>query len=97
MNRIRNPFNKKHPAVNGTPEIQNENARPASTTDTASQHSSYAGSRESSSISIKRKEEPTEYKLSGSSIPSPCVRMKLMEDGVVVNGGVYLPVSPWKD
>ncbi|KAL9104260.1 MAG: hypothetical protein Q9163_000756 [Psora crenata] len=64
MNRLRNTFNKKPPVSNGITSGQDENTRPVSAADHASQHSSYAGSRASSSMSIKKKEEPNEYKLS---------------------------------
>jgi hypothetical protein len=69
MPPFRNPFGKKPPVVNGTP-VQDENVRPSLgvTGDQASQKSSYADSRASSSLSIKgRKEEPSEYKLSGKN------------------------------
>jgi len=70
MPPFRNPFGKKAPVFNGT-SVQDENVRPsiAVTGDQASQKSSYAGSRASSSLSIKgRKEEPSEYKLSGKTL-----------------------------
>jgi len=70
MPPFRNPFGKKPPAVNGT-SVQDENVRPslAFTGDQASQKSSYADSRTSSSLSIKgRKDEPSEYKLSGKKL-----------------------------
>ena len=71
MPPFRNPFGKKPPVANGT-TVQDENARPplAVTRDGASQKSSYTESRASSSLSIKpKKEEPSEYKLSGK-LPS---------------------------
>lgn len=50
---------------------QDENVRPSLGVggDDASQKSSYAGSRASSALSIKKKDEPSEYKLSGKHIP----------------------------
>ena len=66
MNRLRNTFNKK-PLANGAGPYNDENARPSALSDGASPRSSYAASRTSSSLSIKRKEEPPEYKLSGIS------------------------------
>ena len=71
MPPFRNPFGKKPPVVNGS-VVQDENTRPPLSVlgDQASQKSSQAGSRASSSLSIKpRKEEPSEYKLSGK-LPS---------------------------
>ncbi|KAL9128397.1 MAG: hypothetical protein Q9217_002921 [Psora testacea] len=65
MNRLRNTFSKKPPVSSGRIPDQDENARPVPAADRPSEHSSYAGSRTSSSLSIKKKEEPTEYKLSG--------------------------------
>lgn len=68
MPPFRNPFNKKPPVVNGLPTVADENFRPSlgARGDQASERSSYAGSRASSSLSIKpRKEETAEYKLSG--------------------------------
>ena len=68
MNRIRNPFGRKPPVTNGVTSEQDENQRPPLASDQASQRSSFAGSRASSSLSIKPKnEEPNEYKLSGVS------------------------------
>ena len=66
MAPFRNPFNKKPPVVNGISTANDENIRPSLGVrgDNASQ-SSYTGSRASSSLSIKKKEEPSEYKLSG--------------------------------
>ena len=90
MNRIRNTFTKKAPNVGGFPPVNNENARP-SPYDQASPRSSYTGSRTSSSISIKRKEEPPEYKLSGKHGHAG----KIVRDAdfvVVIDGNVYLPV-----
>lgn len=68
MPPFRNPFNKKQPVVNGVPNVADENLRPSlgARGDQVSERSSYAGSRASSSLSIKpRKEETAEYKLSG--------------------------------
>lgn len=74
MPPFRNPFGKKPPTANGT-AVQDENVRPslAVTRDAASQRSSYSASRASSSLSIKRKEEPSEYKLSGQWTELPFV------------------------
>lgn len=67
MPPFRNPFNKKPPVANGLAHVQDENVRPSLAPDNASQKSSYAGSRTSSSMSIKpRKEETNEFKLSGT-------------------------------
>ena len=68
MPPFRNPFNKKAPVANGGPPTADENVRPSLgvRSDHASERSSYAGSRASSSLSIKpRKEETAEYKMSG--------------------------------
>lgn len=66
MPPFRNPFGRKPPVVNGTTTLQNENAPPTKFSgDDASQRSDYASSRASSSLSIKKREEPSEYKLSG--------------------------------
>lgn len=77
MPPFRNPFVKKPPLVNGGP---NENLRPNASegSETGSQRSDYADSRASSSLSIKgRKEEPSEYKLSGTfvtvAVPCNCI------------------------
>lgn len=72
MPPFRNPFNKR-PPVNGVTSTQDENVRPSLGVggDDASQKSSYAGSRASSALSIKKKDEPNEYKLSGKHIPLP--------------------------
>ena len=69
MPPFRNPFNKR-PPVNGLTPAQDENVRPSlgAGGDDASQKSSYAGSRASSALSIKKKDEPNEYKLSGKHI-----------------------------
>lgn len=66
MPPFRNPFNKR-PPVNGVTSTQDENVRPSlgAGGDDASQKSSYTGSRTSSAISIRKKDEPNEYKLSG--------------------------------
>ena len=67
MAPFRNPFGKKPPVVNGAVD-ENLPPRASDGTETGSQRSGYADSRASSSLSIKgRKEEPSEYKLSGSS------------------------------
>ena len=70
MPPFRNPFNKR-PPVNGVTSTQDENVRPSLEVggDGASQRSSYAGSRASSALSIKKKDEPNEYKLSGKHSP----------------------------
>ena len=68
MPPFRNPFNKKALVANGGPPTADENVRPSLgvRSDQASERSSFAGSRASSSLSIKpRKEETAEYKLSG--------------------------------
>lgn len=95
MPPFRNPFGKKPPVVNGA-LVQDENVRPSLGVagDQASQKSSYAGSRASSSKSITgRKEEPSEYKLSGRE-PSMKPLNAANQDVTVVNdSGVYLPVS----
>ncbi|KAL8761212.1 MAG: hypothetical protein Q9184_002644 [Pyrenodesmia sp. 2 TL-2023] len=65
MPPFRNPFGRKPPVVNGTTTLQNENTLPTRLSgDNASQRSDYASSRASSSLSIKKREEPSEYKLS---------------------------------
>ena len=101
MPPFRNPFNKKAPPVNGVPTTADENVRPSLgvRSDHASERSSYAGSRASSSLSIKpRKEETAEYKLSGMW-PKHCVTKMKIEDRadsillVVNDSGVYLPVG----
>lgn len=70
MPPFRNPFGRKPPVVNGPPLLHDENT-PSSRLggDAAAQRPSYASSRASSSLSIKRREEPSEYKLSGE-LPS---------------------------
>ncbi|KAL8629650.1 hypothetical protein Q9189_004618 [Teloschistes chrysophthalmus] len=66
MPPFRNPFVRKPPVVNGTTLPNDENAPPQKLNeDGASQRSGYASSRASSSLSIKKREEPSEYKLSG--------------------------------
>lgn len=88
MPPFRNPFNKKPPVVNGVSTIADENVRPSLGVrgDQASEKSSYAGSRASSSLSIKpRKEETAEYKLSGvcskhSTIHPSETRIELIRD-----------------
>lgn len=65
MAPFRNPFGRRPPTVNGTNALQDENAPPSKLNgDVASQRPSYASSRASSSLSIKRKDETNEYKLS---------------------------------
>ncbi|KAL9580801.1 MAG: hypothetical protein Q9212_004280 [Teloschistes hypoglaucus] len=65
MPPFRNPFNRKPPVVNGATLPNDENAPPQKLNeDGASQRSGYASSRASSSLSIKKREEPSEYKLS---------------------------------
>ncbi|KAL8636609.1 MAG: hypothetical protein Q9228_006010 [Teloschistes exilis] len=65
MPPFRNPFGRKPPVVNGTSLPNDENAPPPKLNeDGASQRSGYASSRASSSLSIKKREEPSEYKLS---------------------------------
>ena len=101
MPPFRNPFNKKAPVVNGLPTTADENVRPSLgvRSDHASERSSYAGSRASSSLSIKpRKEETAEYKLSGVWPKHGVTDMKLESRAdpthlVVNDSGVYLPVS----
>ena len=102
MPPFRNPFNKKPPVVNGVSTITDENSRPSlgAHSDQASGRPSYAGSRASSSLSIKpRKEETAEYKLSGVC---PMTRMEFQDradprHSVVNDSGVYLPVSILQD
>lgn len=101
MPPFRNPFNKKAPPVNGVPATADENVRPSLgvRSDHASERSSYAGSRASSSLSIKpRKEETAEYKLSGMRPKHYVTNMKLKDRAdpivlVVNDSGVYLPVG----
>lgn len=104
MPPFRNPFGRKAAVPNGVSTVQDENARPASTNDSDkdSQRASYENSRASSSLSIKgRKEEPTEYKLSGKlfrfarSVRVPaCSNHQVANLLLVVNdSGVYLPVQ----
>lgn len=96
MPPFRNPFNKKASPVNGVPATADENVRPSLgvRSDHASERPSYAGSRASSSLSIKpRKEETAEYKLSGIW---PNMRLEDRADPellVVNDSGVYLPVG----
>jgi len=80
MPPFRNPFGKKPPVANGTGPTNDENARPSlGVQDNASQ-SSYAGSRASSSLSIKKKEEPSEYKLSGKHRQLTATLMELEDE-----------------
>ncbi|KAI4187771.1 MAG: hypothetical protein LQ346_005437 [Caloplaca aetnensis] len=68
MPPFRNPFGRKPPVVNGATAVQNENTPPTKLSgDDASQRSDYASSRASSSLSIKKRDEPSEYKLSALS------------------------------
>ncbi|KAL8905981.1 MAG: hypothetical protein Q9207_002312 [Kuettlingeria erythrocarpa] len=68
MPPFRNPFGRKPPIVNGAITLQNENTPPNKLSgDDASQKSDYASSRASSSLSIKKRDEPSEYKLSALS------------------------------
>ncbi|KAI4124935.1 MAG: hypothetical protein LQ338_004559 [Usnochroma carphineum] len=68
MPPFRNPFGRKPPIVNGTTTLHDENTPPSKLNgDAASQTSGYASSRASSSLSIKKREEPSEYKLSALS------------------------------
>ncbi|KAL8872198.1 MAG: hypothetical protein Q9174_002130 [Haloplaca sp. 1 TL-2023] len=64
MPPFRNPFGRKPPVANGTTSMQDENAPPKLNGDATSQRPGYASSRASSSLSIIRREEPNEYKLS---------------------------------
>lgn len=72
MPPFRNPFVKKPPIVNGIPALQYENSSSPTTTATANEiergspRADYADSRASSSLSIKKREDPGEYKLSGT-------------------------------
>lgn len=95
MPPFRNPFNKRPPLANDLAPVNDENRRPSLAADAASQTSSYGGSRTSSSLSIKRREEPSEYKLSGEYSPSlEPDKLSLTRHNAVVNdSGVYLPVS----
>lgn len=63
---IRNPFaSRRPPVLNGGAETNDENAAPSSM-EANGEKPDYASSRASSVLSIKsRREEPTEYKLSG--------------------------------
>ncbi|KAL8715263.1 MAG: hypothetical protein Q9220_001221 [cf. Caloplaca sp. 1 TL-2023] len=65
MPPFRNPFGRKPPVVSGVGSIHDENTPPSKLNgDATSQRSDYASSRASSSLSIKKREEPSEYKLS---------------------------------
>ncbi|KAI4142202.1 MAG: hypothetical protein L6R39_005045 [Caloplaca ligustica] len=65
MPPFRNPFGRKPPIVNGRTTPHDENTPPSKLNgDAASQTSGYASSRASSSLSIKKRDEPSEYKLS---------------------------------
>ncbi|KAL8938007.1 MAG: hypothetical protein Q9211_003408 [Gyalolechia sp. 1 TL-2023] len=68
MAPFRNPFGRRPPTVNGTTGLQDENAPPSKLNgDAASERPSYTSSRASSSLSIKKKDEANEYKLSALS------------------------------
>ncbi|KAL9607573.1 MAG: hypothetical protein Q9167_007525 [Letrouitia subvulpina] len=62
MPPFRNPFGKK-PQANGF-SPQDENAPPSKLNTTNGERPGYASSRASSTLSIRKKEEPMEYKLS---------------------------------
>ena len=65
MPPFRNPFGKKPPVANGSFD-ENVPPRASDGTEAGNKRSEYADSRTSSSMSIKAKrEEPSEYKLSG--------------------------------
>ncbi|KAL8982465.1 MAG: hypothetical protein Q9205_003033 [Flavoplaca limonia] len=65
MPPFRNPFGRKPPVVNGATSLQDENTPSSKANgEPLSQRPSYTSSRASSSLSIKRREEPSEYKLS---------------------------------
>ena len=69
MPPFRNPFGRKPPVVNGATSVEDENTPPAAPNgiEKETPRPDYAASRASSSLSIKgRKEEPSEYKLSGT-------------------------------
>lgn len=62
MPPFRNPFGKKPPA-NGL--LHDENTPPSKLDAANGERPGYASSRASSTLSIRKKEEPAEYKLSG--------------------------------
>lgn len=102
LNRIamppfRNPFGKKPPVLNGANAVEDENSRPFAPNGIEKETSrpDYAASRASSSLSIKaRKEEPSEYKLSGTLRRSCPPLILAAHNRIVVNdSGVYLPVE----
>ncbi|KAL9006209.1 MAG: hypothetical protein Q9188_001033 [Gyalolechia gomerana] len=65
MAPFRNPFGRRPPAVHDTTVPQDENAPPSKLNgDATTQRPSYTSSRASSSLSIKKKDETNEYKLS---------------------------------
>ncbi|KAI4177259.1 MAG: hypothetical protein LQ348_005864 [Seirophora lacunosa] len=69
MPPFRNPFGRKPPTINGTTAPHDENTPPPKLNgDAASHKPSYSSSRASSSLSIKKANEPTEYKLSAGAI-----------------------------
>jgi hypothetical protein len=88
MPPFRNPFVKKPPIVNGFPALQYENSASPTATATANEvergspRADYTESRASSSLSIKKREEPGEYKLSGASLADPVRSL-----GNIHNGG----------
>lgn len=66
MPPFRNPFIRKPPPSNGVSNIQDDDTQ-ANRLEKGSPRPDYASSRASSSLSIHKKEEPIEYKLSGTS------------------------------
>lgn len=82
--------------VNGPTSLHDENT-PSSRLngDATAQRPDYTSSRASSSLSIKRREEPSEYKLSGKLTPVTALgsNWQVADKVPVVNdSGVYLPV-----
>lgn len=67
MPPFRNPFGRKPPIINGIPTTEDGYPRPSEPNglEKGSPRPGYASSRASSSLSITKKEEPSEYKLSG--------------------------------
>ena len=112
MPPFRNPFGRKPPNAGGVAptSIQDEETRPATQDlpEDGIKRSDMTASRTSSAMSIKpSREEPSEYKLSGSSsIAASASRVALESrtnsEAVVNDSGVYLPVSyshntkPWR-
>ncbi|KAL8948143.1 MAG: hypothetical protein Q9222_005642 [Ikaeria aurantiellina] len=81
MPPFRNPFGRKPPVVNGVSSIQDENTPPSKLNgDATSQRSDYASSRASSSLSIKKREEPSEYKLSAFTSGEEKLLVALADD-----------------